>query len=98
MKLGADHKYILCALAGGSRLQDHRTVEGDKVYKLHPLDEAPGEMVVAATVDYLQRHGLIDSNMKFPAATYLLTDKGATVAATLTGAPTRPLTTKKYAG
>jgi hypothetical protein len=33
-------------------------------------------VIAGAVVDGLVRAGLIESNMKFPAATFLLTDKG----------------------
>ena len=96
MQLSAAHKHILCALARGSRLQDHRDLDGGKIYKLHPLDDAPSMLIPAASVTYLQRYKLLESNMKFPAATYLLTDKGAALAATLTATQTLPLASRNY--
>ncbi|MCX6045080.1 MAG: hypothetical protein NT075_08200 [Chloroflexi bacterium] len=91
MRLSTEHMHIIRELARGSRLQDHRNLEGDKVYKLHPLDTAPAEIIDAAVVGALKRQQLIASNMKFPAATYLLTDKGMELAMRLTGVQTRPL-------
>jgi hypothetical protein len=96
MRLSALHKRILYELACGSRLQDHRNLDGDKVYQLHPLDHAPAEIVVEATVEYLKRHKLIESNMKFPSATYLLTDKGAALAASLTATRTLSIHSRNY--
>jgi len=84
LRLSEAHKQLLSALARGSRLQDHRDLDGGKVYKLHALDDASEVLIAASSVAYLQRHKLIESNMKFPAATYLLTDRGAAIAATLT--------------
>ena len=96
MQLSATHKHILGELARGSRLQDHRDLEGGKLYKLHSLDNAGGIAIAAASVAYLQRHKLIESNMKFPAATYLLTDKGAAIAAPLTTGQNLPLASRNY--
>lgn len=82
-RLSQAHKHILVALAQGQRLQDHRDLDGGKVYKLHALDNRPDEVVVGSLVLDLQRQQLIQSNMKFPAATYRLTDKGAALTALL---------------
>ena len=96
VRLSEAHKQLLCELARGSRLQDHRDVEGGKVYKLHALDNAPDTLISAAMVAYLQRHKLLESNMKFPAATYLLTDKGAAIATTLTASQSLPLGPRNF--
>lgn len=95
-QLSAAHKHLLCELARGGQLKDHRNVDGDKVYKLHPLDDALAETVAATLVTDLQHAGLIDSNMKFPAATYLLTDKGIALTARLTVAEVLPVATRSY--
>jgi hypothetical protein len=95
MRLSATHKRILYELVRGSRLQDQRTLDGSKIYQLHPLTYGPAEIVAETTVEYLKRHKLISSNMKFPAATYLLTDKGAALAATLS-AQSLPLHARNY--
>ena len=76
------HKRVLLALAAGCALKSHRYLNGSKVYQLHPLD-GPAEPIPRATVEYLQEHGLIDSNKKFPAATYWLTESGQEVVASL---------------
>ena len=68
-------------MAGGWTLKSHRYLDGGKVYRLHPLD-GPAATVRRATVELLQNHGLIDSNKKFPAATYWLTEKGQALAVT----------------
>ncbi len=98
MRLSAEHKHIIGELARGSRLKDHRNLDGDKTYKLHPLDDAPAELVAAPIVADLKRHQLIESNMKFPAATYLLTDKGAALATSLTLVETLPISSRNISG
>lgn len=92
---------LLAAMAEGHVLKVHRTLDGAKAYRLHWLEGdgmAAGDMggeigggveeVAAADVESLLVRGLIVSNMKFPASTFLLTDAGhAAVAAA--GNPTR---------
>ncbi len=82
MKLSKIQARVLLALADGCALKSHRYLDGRKVYQLHPLDR-PGETVRQATVACLVRHRLIDSNKKFPAATYWLTAQGRELATTL---------------
>ncbi len=96
MQLSAAHTQIIGELARGSRLQDHRNLDGDKVYQLHPLGAALSVVIDAALMADLQRHHLLASNMKFPAATYLLTDKGMALAKSLTSLETLPLGAKNY--
>lgn len=72
---------IILALAAGWTLKSHRYLDGSKTYQLHPLDGARPVTIAWETVDALREQGLIDSNKKFPAATYLLTDKGRHLAA-----------------
>lgn len=73
---------MLLALASGCALKSHRYLDGRKVYRLHALDR-PAEMVRRATVDRLIKRRLIDSNKKFPAATFWLTDQGKELVTTL---------------
>jgi hypothetical protein len=80
MKLPPEPARILRAMAAGATLKAHRTVDGDKTHQLHPLN-GPAQTVPRADVDFLKDHGLIRSNMKFPAATYLLTERGVRAAA-----------------
>ena len=75
MKLSATHTRVLQAIADGWSLKSHRYLNGAKVYQLHPLDGAP-QTVDQATVEFLCEHHLIDSNKKFPSATYWLTEAG----------------------
>ena len=80
--LAETHKHVLVAMAGPYFLKSHRDIDGHKVYKLHPL-EGPEEVIPARVVDDLVEQGLIDSNKKFPAATYWLTSKGQSFVATI---------------
>ncbi len=73
-------RHILRAMLDGATLKAHRTLDGEKTYTLHPLD-GPDEIVDRAAVETLKRHGLIASNMKFPAAMYVLTERGIAAAA-----------------
>lgn len=81
-------------MAGGT-LKVHRHLDGSKLYRLHPL-EGPPETLQGATVNHLKTQGLIDSNKKFPAATYLLTEKGKEVAVSLAASSLDPLSSKKF--
>lgn len=74
-KLTDDQIALLARIANGGTLKCHRYIDGVKVYRLHLLDGTV-EMPSAKVVDQLKRGHHIDSNKKFPAATYLLTDKG----------------------
>jgi hypothetical protein len=66
---------LLQAVAHGLTLKSHRDLEGHKEYRLHTLN---GQSTIVAweDVEALQAAGLIDSNKKFPAATYWLTAGG----------------------
>ena len=66
---------VLASMAGGWTLKAHRYLDGRKEYRLHALS---GEIEVVApkTVQLLAERGLIDSNKKFPAATFWLTALG----------------------
>jgi hypothetical protein len=90
MRLSDDQRAILAALQAGDQLKVHRTIDGEKHYLLHRLDESDAIAVNAAIVDSLERSGLIESNMKFPAAAFLLTDKGIAAAARITGSVQTP--------
>ena len=95
MKLSRTQKQVLTALIEGHTLKSHRYLDGTKTYKLHPLD-GTAETVRWSTVEALKDRGLIDSNKKFPAATYLLTEKGRQIASTLAESKVEPLTAKNY--
>lgn len=86
---------ILRGLIRGSTLKSHRDIDGNKVYKLHPLD-GPAVEVAWETVSRLKELKLIDSNKKFPAATYLLTEKGRELVEARFSVNVRPLSAKNY--
>ena len=75
MPLSPAQSELLQALAHGLTLKSHRDLEGRKEYRLHALD-GHSAAVAWEDVEALQSAGLIDSNKKFPAATYWLTDTG----------------------
>jgi hypothetical protein len=84
VRLTTEERTLLGALLGGCHLKVHRTVDGTKTYRLHglqPADEpgqaaACGQELPAARVEFLEHGGYLQSNMKFPAATLLLTERG----------------------
>ena len=66
---------LLQAIANGVTLKSHRDLEGRKEYRLHALD-GHSTPVPRSDIEALQSAGLIDSNKKFPSATYWLTEAG----------------------
>lgn len=78
--LSRAEKEVLVALGTGWTLKSHRYLDGRKEYRLHPLDEGDAREVAWETMEGLRERALIDSNKKFPAATYLLTERGQAVA------------------
>lgn len=94
-KFATEARDLLRELAAGSVLKVHRDVDGGKVHRLHPLtggERDVGERLVSD----LRRRGLIESNMKFPVATYLLTEKGSREAARLVQRSGRPVSSRSY--
>ena len=85
---------LLTALLGGAVLKAHRDLDGTKIHKLHQPGQPPS-VVNEPTVRRLEQHQLIQSNLKFPAATYLLTEQGATLARVLAGGQGAPLTVRR---
>jgi hypothetical protein len=73
VRLSAEEARIVAAMREGATLKAHRTLDGEKVHRLHPLAGPPVD-VDSGVVERLKRRGLITSNMKFPAAVYLLTE------------------------
>ena len=96
MRLNGEQRRILAALQRGCHLKVHREVDGAKVYRLHcpPAAGADAEVVAAAVVETLERHGYLQSNMKFPAATLLLTERG--MQAVKAPAPLKPVGPRSY--
>ena len=82
MALYETEEDVLRALAEGWLLKSHRYLDGTKVFRLHPLTGDP-VTVDARVVEALVKRQLVTSNQKFPAATYLLTEKGRALAASL---------------
>lgn len=95
VKLTAEQKELLTALALGALLKAHRDLDGGKIYRLHPMQ---GAVTVLAPhiVDPLKRHQLIDSNKKFPAASYILTDKGRQVIEQTAHVQVNSLTSRRF--
>ncbi len=98
MHLGKAEKHVLSALVSGQHLKSHRYLDGRKVYALHDAANTQDSPVAASVIDHLRALGLIVGNMKFPAATYLLTPEGERVAASLTQSPFRPLLARVFPG
>ena len=96
MRLGREEKKVLRALVSGYQLRSHRYLDGEKHYALHDTATDATEQVSVHTVDRLRELGLIVGNMKFPAATYMLTINGEQVAASLTTSPLRPLLARLF--
>lgn len=96
MRLNKAEQHVLAALVSGRHLKSHRYLDGTKLYALHNAANTEREPVAAATVDSLRARGLIVGNMKFPAATYLLTPRGADVASALTENPLKPLLSRLF--
>jgi hypothetical protein len=98
MRLRSEEKEVLRALVSGYQLKSHRYLDGEKVYTLHDTATDATQPVPVAAVDRLRDLGLIAGNMKFPAATYLLTAEGERVAASLTTSPLRPILARLFRG
>ena len=94
-KLTGEQAALLVSLQQGAVLKVHRTLDGAKVHRLQK-DDAPVQEIEAALVAAVTDLGLLQSNMKFPAATFLLTDKGVAVAIQLSGATVEPTGPRNY--
>ncbi len=71
IRLTPAQQELFLAVYAGDVLKVHRSEDGLKEYRLHPLNGAPARVVAARDVEALERNGLIASNMKFPAATFV---------------------------
>jgi hypothetical protein len=80
-QLRAEEQALLAALLDGAVLKAHRDLDGLKRHLLHQAGQPPMS-VPEQTVRRLEAQAFIQSNMKFPAATYLLTAAGANAART----------------
>jgi hypothetical protein len=68
-------KRILLAMARGHMIKSHRDLDGTKVFKIHaPSGQA--EIIPSNLVHSLRENGWVDSNKKFPVATFWLTQAG----------------------
>ncbi len=83
MRLTIEQQQILAAISQGNILKGHRYLDGTKVHQLHAVDGSVTATVASEDVQQLVQLGLLTSNMKFPAATYTITVKGAKQAANL---------------
>lgn len=75
MGLSPEAVQILDAVHQGAAVKAHRTLDGAKIHKVHPL-QADAFEVSEAAVRALEKRGWLRSNLKFPVATYLLTEQG----------------------
>ena len=85
MSLTREQERLLAAIHLGNHLKVHRSIDGEKLYCLHTTDNGVSEPVRGDTVRLLERQGFVTSNMKFPAATFMLTKKGTQAAVQYTG-------------
>lgn len=75
---------LLRAILDGATLKVHRDLDGHKIHLLHPLS-GESSPVPRELVESLRKLGLIQSNMKFPAATYVLTERALDALAAIPG-------------
>ena len=94
--LTAEQKYVLKALFNGAALRSHRDLEGNKCYLLH-TSEREKVNIGRKSILNLRKKRLLETNHKFPSATFLLTSQGNTVAAQLSdGTGSNPLTARGF--
>ena len=75
---------LIRKLAFGHHLKGHRNIEGEKVFRLYKSDKVnPISSPDQEDVEALRAAGLLDSNMKFPAARFFLSPAGHQLARTL---------------
>lgn len=75
-KLSPSEKALLEQIASGATLKSHRELDGSKRYRLYAVGAEGAEPVEYELVQRLLRKKLITTNQKFPAATFLLTNRG----------------------
>ncbi len=96
MSLTREQEKLLAAIHLGSQLKVHRSLDGEKIYQLHANDNHVIQSVSGAAVRLLERQGYLKSNMKFPAATFLLTEKGSNEAMRQTGRATNQVGPRNF--
>lgn len=92
LPLSSEEKRVLGALLQGAYLKAHRYLNGEKFHKLHSNEMGQEEVVRDAVVERLLQRDLIRSNMKFPAATYILTEVGRKKGLSLVSKALSPVT------
>lgn len=91
-----EQQSVLAAIFNGAALRSHRDLEGNKHYALYALD-GDERRIGRKTVLDLRNKRLLETNHKFPSATFLLTSRGNAVAAQLSsGDGTNPLTARDF--
>jgi len=75
VRLTRSEQAIVLAISRGDLLKSHREVDGNKMFRLHQAN-GNWQPVSSDDVLHLRAAGFIDSNKKFPVATFWLTDKG----------------------
>ena len=81
--LPEEQQQTLTAVYSGLALRSQRDIEGNKRYELR--SESAAQPVSRETVLGLRKKRLIETNHKFPSATFLLTTAGEQIAARLAG-------------
>ena len=76
LPLSRAEKRLLSALLQGAHLKAHRSLDGEKLHKLHIDEHGQTEIIADALVERLLEREFICSNMKFPVASYVLTEAG----------------------
>lgn len=78
-RLTMEQRELVLALREGYVLKGHRYLDGRKEYRLYDGPTAIRD-VATTEVEALQRARLLDSNMKFPAAMFFLSEQGRRLA------------------
>ncbi len=94
--LTVEQQSVLVAVFTGAALRSHRDLEGNKRYALHRDEQEVGE-IGRKTILSLRDKRLLETNHKFPSATFLLTTRGNKIAAQLSdSAGTNPLSARDF--
>lgn len=94
--ISAEQQVVLAAVFNGSALRSHRDLEGNKCYLLHTENTKAVKIGRQSILD-LRNKRLLETNHKFPSATFLLTSRGNAVAAQLSDdAGSNPLTARGF--
>lgn len=93
LPMSMEEKRLLSALVQGAQLKAHRYLDGKKVHRLHWSDTEKTETVADSVVERLLQREFVSSNMKFPAATYMLTETGRKKGSSLVTWALSPVTT-----